>query len=494
MKTQNYINGEWRDAQGGRTFPTLNPATSEVLAEVARSSVADVDAAVEAARQAFPAWKATPPPLRANVLFRIAELAQDREDEMARFIAREYGKTLEDAHGDAQELIHVALYWMGEGRRQCAQMVPSEKRAKLGFSRREPLGVVVALTPSNFAFTKAALKIFPAIVLGNTVVHKPAHETPLIGAAFQEILDEAGLPPGVVNTVLGFSEEIGDRLVEHPDINMISYTGEIGAGRSMAKRAGERLVPVSLEMNAKNALIVNADADLKLALGWAIKSAYATNGQRETAASRIILHETIADAFTDAFVERVKQFKVGNPLDEATNIGPLPSAAQVEVLDNYIQRAIANGGRILIGGQRPNDPALVKGFFYMPTVITDIDPYSEHAMEEVFGPSTTLFRVADLDEAVKIANAAPYLLSTSIFTTNIETAMATADKFEAGVAWINCGTVGAEVGTPFQGSKAYGIGTTEWGQGAIDTFTRWKTTYINYSSEHRFVFEDTRLR
>ncbi|MFN8455958.1 MAG: aldehyde dehydrogenase family protein [Anaerolineae bacterium] len=494
MKTQNYINGQWRDAQEGRTFPSLNPTTGEVLAQVARSGPADVDAAVEAARQALPAWKATPAPFRANFLFRIAELAQDREDDMARFIAREYGKTLEDAHGDAQELIHVALYWMGEGRRQFAQMAPSEKREKLGFSRREPLGVVVALTPSNFSFTKAALKIFPAIVLGNTVVHKPSRETPLIGAAFQEILDEAGLPPGVVNMTLGLSEEIGDRLVEHPGVDMISYTGETRVGRSIARRAGERLAPVSLEMNAKNALIVNADADLKLALDWAVKSAYATNGQRETAASRIILHEAIADAFTAAFVERVKGFKVGDPLDAATNIGPLASAAQVEALDNYVQRARAMGGRILIGGQRPDDPALAQGFFYLPTVLTDIDPYSEHALEEVFGPSTTLFRVANLDEAIKIANAAPYILSTAIFTTSMETAMKTADQFEAGVAWINCGTVGAEVGTPFQGSKAYGIGTTEWGQGAIDTFTRWKTTYINYSSEHRFVFEDTRLR
>lgn len=494
MRTQNYINGKWCDAHNGRTFTTVNPATGEMVAEVARSSVPDVDDAVDAARCAFPDWRATPAPLRANILFRVAELAQDREDVLARAITEEHGKMLSDAHGDVQELIHTALYWMGEGRRHSAQMVPSEKRDKLGFSRREPYGVVVALSPWNFSFTKACLKVFPAIIFGNTVVHKPSRETPLIGTAFQELLHDAGLPAGVVNTVLGYSEEIGDRLVEHPKVDMITYTGETVVGRSIAARAGERLVPVSLELNAKNALIVNADADIKLALDWAVKSAYATNGQRESAASRIILHEEIADEFTNAFVDRVKSLKVGDPLNEANDVGPLISKDQVDAIADYVQRSVDTGGSLLCGGQASSVPDFDNGFFYDPTVIVNVDPDSEIAMEEVLGPSTMLFRVPDLDEAIRIANASPYLLSMSIFSENIETAFKTGDRFEAGVVWINCGTAGAEVGTPFQGSKAYGIGTTEWGQGAIDTFTRWKTTYVNYSSEHRFVFEDTRIR
>jgi len=251
---------------------------------------------------------------------------------------------------------------------------------------------------------------------------------------------------------------------------------------------------VSLELNAKNALIVNSDADLELALDWAVKSAYATNGQRESAASRIILHEEIADDFTQAFVDRVQGLKVGDPLDEVNDIGPLVSASQTEAIHDYVQRSVDSGGRVLCGGQRPSEQALTNGFFYTPTVIVNVDPYSELAMEEVLGPSTMLFRVPELNEAIKIANATPHVLSMSIFSENIETAFRTADLFEAGVVWINCGTAGAEVGTPFQGSKAYGIGTTEWGQGAIDTFTRWKTTYVNYSSDHRFVFEDTRIR
>src|SRR5581483_808117 len=490
MKTQNYIDGKWRDATDGRTFPTINPTTGEVIAQVARSSDADVDAAYEAAQRAGPEWRATPPPLRANVLFRVAELAQDREDDLARFIVREHGKPLEDAHGDVQELIHVALYWMAEGRRQFAQMVPSEKRDKLGFSRREPLGVVLALTPSNFSLTKAALKIYAAIILGNTVVHKPSHETPLIGTAFQELFDEVGLPPGVVNTVLGYSEEIGTRLVENPAVNMISYTGTTQVGRSIASRAGANLVPVSLEGNAKNTLVVNEDADLKLALDWAVKSAFATNGQRESAASRIVLHEKIADAFTDSFLKRVKELRVGDPLDEKTSIGPLVSAEQVNAIEDYVKRAVASGGRILTGGTRPTAPELAKGAYFLPTVIEGIDPDSELAKEEVPGPQTMLFRVPNMDEAVRIANSVPYVLSMSIFSENGSTALAIADRFESGVAWINCGTAGAEVGTPFQGSKGYTLGTTEWGQGAIDTFTLWKTTYINYSREHRFVFED----
>lgn len=494
LHTQNYIDGQWRDARGGRTYPTLNPANGEVIAQVARSGVEDVDAAVDAARRAFPDWKATPAPLRANHLFRLAELAQDREDELARFICREHGKTLEDAHGDVQELIHVALYWAGEGRRQFGAIVPSEKRGKLGFSRREPYGVVVALTPWNFAFTKAALKVFPAIVLGNTVVHKPARETPLIGAAFQELVDEAGLPPGVVNMVLGTSDEIGDRLVEHPDVRLITYTGATATGRSIATRAAERLAPVSLELNAKNALVVHSDANLELAVDWAVLSAYATNGQRETAASRILLHQDIAGEFTEAFLARVDRLRVGDPLDESTDVGPLISAAQVEAIADYVRRAEAAGGRILRGGQRPDAPELAGGYYYLPTVIDGVDPYSDIAKEEVLGPSTMLFRVRDLDEAAAIANATPYGLSMAIFTSDMEVGLSMAERFESGVAWINAGTVGAEVGLPFGGAKATGIGTTEWGQGAVDTFTRWKTTYINYSGALRFVFEDTRLR
>ncbi len=494
METRNYIDGAWREAESGRTYPTINPTTGEVLAEVARSSNADVDAAIAAARNAFPAWKATPAPLRANLLFQVANVAQSREDEMVRFICQEHGKSQEDAHGDVQELIHVALYWAGEGRRQYGSIIPSEKRAKLGFSRREPLGVVVALTPWNFAVTKPALKIFAALVFGNTVVHKPAHETPLIGTVIQKLLNEAGIPPGVVNTVLGLSDEIGDRLVEHPDVGLITYTGTTPVGRTIAARAGERLTPVSLELTAKNALIVNADANLDLALDWAVLSAFATNGQRETAASRIILHRDIADVFTNAFLDRVDQLKVGDPLDIATKIGPLISSSQLAAIEDYVQRALDAGGRVLRGGKRPDDPALADGYFYVPTVIEGVDPYSELALEEVLGPVTMLFRVDDLNEAVNIANATPYGLSMSIFTSSIETGLSTAEQFETGVAWINAGTVGAEVGLPFGGAKATGMGTTEWGQGAVDTFTRWKTTYINYGSSLRMVFEDTRLR
>lgn len=494
MQTRNYIGGTWCDAEGGRTYPTFNPTTGQVLAEVARSANTDVDAAFAAAREAFPAWKATPAPLRANLLFQVANVAQAREDELVHYICQEHGKTLEDAHGDVQELIHVALYWAGEGRRQYGSIIPSEKRAKIGFSRREPLGVVLALTPWNFAMTKPALKIFAALVFGNTVVHKPARETPLIGTAIQELLNEAGVPPGVVNTVLGLSDEIGDRLIEHEDAALITYTGTTPVGRTIAARAGARLAPVSLELTAKNALIVNDDANLDLALDWAVLSAFATNGQRETAASRIILHRDIADSFTEAFLDRVDRLRVGDPLDPATKLGPLISESQVIAVDDYVKRAAAGGGRILRGGRRPENPELASGFFYLPTVIQDVDPYDGLAMEEVLGPVTMLFRVDDLDEAVAVSNATPYGLSMSIFTESVETGLSVAERFESGVAWINAGTVGAEVGLPFGGAKATGIGTTEWGQGAVDTFTRWKTTYINYGSSLRMVWEDTRLQ
>lgn len=493
MKTENYINGHWRAAEGGRTFPTYNPVTGHVLAQVARSSHVDVNAAVQAAQEAFPAWRATPAPRRANYLFTIAQLAQEREDELARFICQEHGKTLEDAHGDVQELIHVALYWAGEGRRQFGFLVPSEKVFKLGFSRREPLGVVAALIPWNFPFTKVALKVFPAVVLGNTVVFKPAHETPLIGGAVQELIDQAGVPAGVVNMVQGYATDLGDSLIDHPDVKLITYTGETENGRKIATKAAARLVPVSLELTAKNAFIVNDDAKLELALDWAIMSAFATNGQRETAASRILLHEKIAGTFETEFVRRARSLKVGDPLEEGTKVGPVISAEQVAALEDYVQRAVESGGRVLCGGSRPAEPDLARGYFYPPTVLTGVDPSAKVVDEEVLGPVTMLFTVPDLETAIRYANATRYGLSMSVFTQDIETALATVDRMESGVTWINAGTVGAEVGLPFGGTKETSIGTTEWGQGAVDTFSRWKTTYINYGSKLRMVFEDTRL-
>ena len=494
MHTENYIDGEWRGAVSGRTFPSYNPASGEVLAQVARSDQTDVNAAVAAAHRALSAWKATPAPLRANYLFTLAQLAQESEDELARFICEEHGKTLEDAHGDVQELIHVALYWAGEGRRQFGSLVPSEKVAKLGFSRREPLGVVTALIPWNFPFTKVALKVFPAIVLGNTVVFKPAHETPLIGAAVQELVDRAGVPPGVVNMVQGHASDLADRLIDHPDVKLVTFTGDTEIGRAIAAKAAARLVPVSLELNAKNAFIVNDDANLNLALDWAVMSAFATNGQRETAASRILLHEKIAGAFEKEFVKRSSSLKVGDPLREGTKVGPVISADQVASLEDYVQRGIQAGGRVLCGGSRLTQPEFARGFFYPPTVMTGVDPSAAVVGQEVLGPVTMLFRVPDLETAITYANATQFGLSMSVFTQDIETALTTVDRMESGVTWINAGTVGAEVGLPFGGTKDTSIGTTEWGQGAVDTFSRWKTTYINYGSKLRMVFEDTRLR
>jgi acyl-CoA reductase-like NAD-dependent aldehyde dehydrogenase len=336
--------------------------------------------------------------------------------------------------------------------------------------------------------------MFPALILGNTVVLKPAHETPLIGAAWVELLDEAGFPPGVVNLIQGKSEDIGEYMVSHPGINMISYTGSTKVGRHIASVAGRNLVPVSLELNAKNAMIINSDARLELALDWAILSSFATNGQRETAASRIILLEDIADAFTEAFLDRVdKEVSIGDPLRDDPYMGPLISEEQVQAAEAYVQSCLDNGGRVLCGGKRPQAPELAGGYFFEPTVIEGVDPTSEPAREETLGPVTLLFRVKDLDEAVELANSTPYGLSMAVFTKDIDVGMSVVQGFDCGVAWINAGTCGAEVGLQFGGAKDTGIGTSEWGQAALDTFSRWKTTYINYSGEHRFVFEDTRF-
>ena len=422
-----------------------------------------------------------------------ANLLQAREDEVAEFICQEHGKTLFDAHGDVQETVHVALYYGAEGRRQFGTVIPSEKAGKQGYAMRKPYGVVLALTPWNFPFTKPALKVFPALILGNTVVLKPAHETPLIGALFVEIMAAAGFPPGTINLVQGLSEDIGDHMINHSGIDMITYTGSTPAGRMIAAAAGNNLTPVSLELSAKNAMIIAPDANLDLALDWAILSSFATNGQRETAVSRVILLDAIADKFTERFLARiVSEVKVGDPLRDNPYMGPLISRQQVEAAEAYVQACVDHGGQVLCGGHRAAVKGCEEGYFFEPTVITGVDPASEPACEETMAPVTLLFRVSDLDQAVDLANSTPYGLSMSIFSRDIDVAMSIADRFESGVAWVNAGTCGAEVGLQFGGAKDTGIGTSEWGQASLDTFSRWKTTYINYSGQHRFVFEDTR--
>jgi acyl-CoA reductase-like NAD-dependent aldehyde dehydrogenase len=494
IRTENYINGVWKASNNGRTFPTYNPATSEVLAQVARSDASDFDEAVAAARAAFPLWDQMRPHKRGNLMITFAYLLQSREDEMAELISREHGKTLSEAHGDVQEVVHVALYYAAEGRRQFGNIIPSEKLGKQGYAMRRPYGVVLALSAWNFPLNKAAIKTLPALILGNTVVLKPAHETPLIVAAFVDLLHEAGFPPGVVNLIQGRSEDIGEYMISHPGIDMISYTGSTKVGRHIASVAGQNLVPVSLELSVKNAMIINSDAKLDLALDWALMSSFATTGQRESTVSRIILLDDIADEFIKAFLDRVdKEVTTGDPLKDNPYMGPMISEEVLQAAEAYVQSCLDNGGRILRGGSRPKKPELAKGYFFEPTVIEGVDPTSEPAMEDHYAPVALLFRVKDLDEAVKLANSTPYGMDMAIFTRNIDIAMGIADRFECGLAWINCGTCGTEIGFPYGGAKDSGIGTTEWGQGALDTFSYWKTTYINYSGEHRFVFEDTRF-
>ena len=494
MRTSNFIKGSWKQAAEGRTFPTYNPSTGEILANVARSNASDVDEAVAGGRAALQAWDQVPSHRRGNLMVTFASILQSREDEIAEFICREHGKTLADAHGDVQETVHVALYYAGEGRRQFGTVIPSEKLGKQGFAMRRPFGVVLALTPWNFPFTKVALKIFAALILGNTVVLKPAHETPLIAALLVELMEEAGFPPGVINLVQGRSEDIGDYMVGHTGIDMITYTGSTSVGRKIAAAAGYNLTPVSLELSAKNAMIIANDANLDLALDWAVLCAYATNGQRETAAGRIILLDGIAEEFTRRFVERVgKDVTIGDPLRDDSYMGPLISAEQVQAADEYVRMCTGHGGRILHGGRRPHVDGREGGYFFQPTVIEGVAPNSEPAREETMAPVALLFRVGDLDQAVALANSTNYGLSMAVFSRNIDVAMSIANSFESGVAWINAGTCGAEVGLQFGGVKDTGMGTSEWGPAALDTFSQWKTTYINYSGQHRFVFEDTKL-
>ena len=478
---QNYIGGEWVDAASGETFESASPADGETIGVFPMSGADDVDRAVAAARAAFEEWRLVPAPKRGEILFQLARVLEREKAALTDLMTHEMGKVKAEAGGDVQEAIDITYYMAGEGRRLAGQTTPSELRDKWNMSIRQPIGVVGAITPWNFPIAIPSWKMIPALVCGNTVVLKPAEDTPLLAERFVELLDEAGIPAGVVNIVHGLGEVAGDALVRHPGVRVITFTGSRETGVAVTKAAADGLKHVHLELGGKNAIIVLDDADVDLAVEGILWSAFGTSGQRCTAASRVIAHEAVYDALQSKLVAATERLRLGPGWEEDTDVGPVINREAIEKIHSYTEIGRDEGARILTGGEVATEGDLANGFYYRPTVFGDVDPQMRVAQEEIFGPATSLIKVRDFDEAIRVSNGIRYGLSSSIYTRDVNKAFRAMRDLEAGITYVNAGTTGAEVHLPFGGTKDTGNGHREAGQAALDVFTEWKSIYVDYS-------------
>jgi alpha-ketoglutaric semialdehyde dehydrogenase len=488
----NFIDGKWDASVSGESFEDRNPANSDdVIGVFQKSTRADVERAIDAAQKAFEHWRLVPAPRRAEVLFRAAQLIADRKESLARDMTREMGKVLDETRGDVQEAIDMTYFIAGEGRRQYGQTVPSELRDKFAMSVRQPLGVCAIITPWNFPMAIPSWKIVPALVCGNTVVFKPATLTPLSALNFVKILEEAGLPKGVVNLVTGGGEEIGNVLCRHEAVRVVSFTGSTAVGRTVSENAAPSFKKVHLEMGGKNVIIVMDDANLELAVEGCVWGGFGTSGQRCTAASRVVVHEKVYKQFLAAFVDRTRRLRVGDGLDASTEMGPSVSDGQRKTVMEYVEIGRNEGAVLACGGHALTSGIHAKGFFHEPTIFADVHPKMRIAQEEIFGPVVSVIPCRSLDEAVAIGNDVAYGLSASIYTQDLNTAFAAMRDLYTGIFYVNAPTIGAEVHLPFGGTKATGNGHREAGTAALDVFSEWKSVYIDFSGRLQRAQIDT---
>ena len=479
---KNFIGGKEKDAVSGRTFENRNPADwNDVVGIFPKSDKRDVDAAVDAAKQAYREWSLFPAPRRGDIVRKAGDIMVARKEELAKEMTREMGKVLLETRGDVQEGIDTAYYSASEGRRMFGVTAPSELHNKFTMSMKVPVGVAGVISPWNFPMAIPTWKIFPALVSGDTIVFKPASDTPKTAATLVEILVEAGVPEGVINIVHGGGNEVGTAIVEHDDVELVSFTGSTAVGKKISEIASRSLKRVSLELGGKNAEIVMNDANLELALDGVLWGAFGTTGQRCTATSRLILHKDIHDKFLDMLAKRASKLKLGSGLDESVEVGPCVNEAQREKIHSYVEIGKKEGATLVIGGKAAKGGDLDKGWFYEPTIFAGVTPEMTIAREEIFGPVLSVLKADSIEHAIDLLNATIYGLSSAVYTRNVNDAFKAIRDIKAGITYINAPTIGAETHMPFGGVKQTGNGHREGGAGAFDFFTETKTVYVDYS-------------
>ena len=483
---KNYINGKWVESTSGKSVPNVNPAnTDEILCFTPLSSRDEAKAAIAAAAEAFPTWRATPAPARGKLMFRAWQLMQERLEDLAVALTKEEGKILRESRGEIQRSLNIMEYTAGEGRRLKGSTIPSELPNTFIYTIRQPIGVVGLITPWNFPVAIPVWKIAPALVAGNTVVFKPATFTPLTAVKIVEIFEEAGFPPGVLNMVIGGGGTVGDEIVNHNHVHGISFTGSCEVGNEIYSQGSKRGIRVQCEMGGKNPLVVLNDADLTLAVEGAVQGGLGSTGQRCTAASRVIVEESIADKFTELLLKRIENFRTGNGMDPITDMGPSVDESQMNTVLKYIEIGKSEGARLLKGGKRLTSGSYAKGYFVEPTIFDGVTPSMRIAQEEIFGPVLSIIRAKNFDDAVEIANGVRFGLSASLYSHDISKIMRFAEMSEVGKVHINSPTIGGEAQAPFGGIKATGIGPRECGSEVFEFYTEIKAVYIDFTGKKR---------
>jgi aldehyde dehydrogenase (NAD+) len=473
---RSFVGGAWRD--GGRPSRDLNPAQpSDPVADVEHADAGLAAQAVDAAAAAFPAWRAMPAPARGEILRKAADLLEARAADVGRDLTREEGKTLAEGIGETRRAVQILRYYAGQTLEPDGETYPSHSAATFLYARREPVGVIAAITPWNFPIAIPAWKIAPALAYGNSVVWKPAELVPLTATHLLRALVDAGLPSGVLNLVIGKGSEVGDVLVTHSAVHAITFTGSNVVGRAMQAKATAQGKKVQLELGGKNPAVVLDDADLDLAAEHVARGAFLSAGQKCTATSRVIVQQAVVGPFEERLVALANEWKLGDPLEADTRVGPLVSADQLQTVTGYLDIARQEGGRMLAGGGRAED--LGEGYYVKPTVIAGVSHESRVVREEIFGPVATLLPAGSYAEAVQLANDTRYGLSASVFTNDLSRALRFADEIHAGVVKINQESAGVEFQVPFGGMQESSSGSREQGKAAREFFTHWKTVYVD---------------
>lgn len=480
---RNFINGRWVESRSGEALERRNPAnTREIVNTSPLSSRAEVREAIAAAKAAFPAWRDTPAPVRGRILARAAGLMEQRKDSLARLLSHEEGKILKESLVEVQRSINILEFTAGEARRLGGETVPSELPKTFAYTIKQPLGVIGAITPWNFPVAIPVWKLAPALVTGNTVVFKPSELTPECAAKVVEIFAEAGLPAGVLNMVLGTGEEVGDELLQSPEVRAISFTGSNEVGGHIYALSAKQMKKCQCEMGGKNPVIVLRDADLAVATEAVTIGAFGSTGQRCTATSRVVVEDAVADRFVEMLVERARKLTIGDGLDPAIEVGPLVDENQMKTVLRYIDVG-KKEATLLLGGQRLSGREYDSGYFVPPTIFDRVPWDSVIAQEEIFGPVLSVIRVPTFEEALRVANSVKYGLSSSIYTNNASRIFEFVDRIETGITHVNAPTIASEAQLPFGGMKGTGVGLREMGRVAIDFYTELKAVYVDYTAQ-----------